>query len=101
MKPFFRLTPRAYEDLKNIARHTRKQWGDGQRTRYLGALDRRFAWLAEHPRSGRHRPDLGADYHCFPQGAHLIFYLIRADGIDVIGIPHQHMDVSRYFEKRD
>lgn len=39
MKPSFRITQRAYDDLKNIARYTRQQWGEAQRDRYLGALD--------------------------------------------------------------
>lgn len=97
MKSTFRLTPRAYDDLKNIARYTRNQWGEAQRDRYLSALDDRFGWLAEHPRSGKHRLDISAGYYCFPQGAHLIFYLVRTDGIDIIGVPHKHMDVLHYF----
>ena len=53
MKPSFRITPRAFDDLKNIARYTCQQWGAEQRDRYLGALDSRFGWLAEHPNSGK------------------------------------------------
>lgn len=66
----FRLTPRAYDDLKNIARYTRQQWGEGQREKYMRALDDRFRWLSEHPRSGKHRPDVAEGYYCFPQGSH-------------------------------
>lgn len=58
MKPSFRLTPRAYNDLGNIARYTRQQWGEAQREKYMRALDDRFRWLAEHPHSGKHRPDI-------------------------------------------
>jgi len=61
MKPSFRLTPRAYDDLRNIA----------------------------------------ADYYCFPQGSHLIFYLIGKDVIDIIGVPHMQMDVPAYFGEVD
>ncbi|MDT0499187.1 type II toxin-antitoxin system RelE/ParE family toxin [Algiphilus sp. W345] len=93
----FRITPRAYDDLKAIARYTRRQWGEEQRWRYLRALDARFAWLAAHPHSGKARPDTCEGYYCFPQGRHLIFYLIREGGIDIIGVPHQQMDVLHYF----
>lgn len=93
----FRLTPRAYDDLKNIARYTRQQWGEGQRARYMRALDERFRWLAEHPRSGTHRPDIAEAYYCYPQGSHLVFYIISADAIVIIGVPHKHMDVPSYF----
>jgi len=99
MKPSFRLTQRAYDDLKSIARYTRQQWGKNQRGQYMRALDDRFRWLAEHPRSGKHRPDICEGYYCFPQGAHLIFYLIGAEAIDIIGVPHRHMDVLDYFSE--
>lgn len=94
----FRLTPRAYEDLKAIGRYTEAQWGKDQRNKYLAALDARFQWLADSPRRGRHRPDIADGYFCFRLGRHLIFYLIGEQGIDIIGIPHQAMDVERYFE---
>lgn len=97
MRPSCRITPRAFDDLKNIARYTRQQWGEEQRNRYLGALDSRFGWLAEHPNRGKHRPDIRDGYFCFPQGSHLIFYLVRADGIDIIGVPHKRTDVLLYF----
>ena len=97
MKLAYRLTPRAYADLKGIARYTRQQWGETQRERYLRALDDRFAWLAEHPHSGKLRPDIGEGYYCYPQGSHLVFYLTQNDGIDIIGVPHKQMDALQYF----
>ena len=101
MKPSFRLTPRAYGDLRNIARFTRQQWGDAQRDEYMRALDDRFRWLAERPRSGKHRPDIAEGYYCFPQGSHLIFYLIGTDGIDIIGVPHRQMDALGHFTEME
>lgn len=81
---------------QNIARYTREQC-EAQREQYLRALDDRFRWLAEHPRSGKHRPDIAEGYHCFPQGSHLIFYLIGTNAIDIIGVLHKQMDVPAYF----
>ena len=94
-----RLTPRARDDLLNIGRYTEQVWGRDQRDKYLRALDARFNWLAEHPRAGRHRPDVRADYYSFPQGSHVVFYLISDDAIDIIGIPHQEMDIISYFDR--
>jgi toxin ParE1/3/4 len=93
MTATFRLTSRARSDLRQIARFTRKTWGKEKRDAYLAALDHRFHWLAEEPGRGRGRPEITPGYHCYPEGAHLIFYLIRAGGIDIIGIPHQAMDM--------
>ncbi|MBW7930162.1 MAG: type II toxin-antitoxin system RelE/ParE family toxin [Gammaproteobacteria bacterium] len=97
MKPAFRLTPRASADLKNIARYTRQRWGEAQRETYMRALDARFHWLTEHPHSGRHRPDIAEGYYSFPEGSHVIFYLIGTGVIDIIGVPHKQMDTPAYF----
>jgi toxin ParE1/3/4 len=45
----FRLTRKAREDLKSIARYTQKTWGVAQRNKYLTQLDKRFAVLADTP----------------------------------------------------
>lgn len=95
--PGFRITPRARDDLKKIGRHTLKIWGREQRNTYLRNLDTRFSRLAQNPQLGKHRPDIQDGYYCFPQGSHLVFYILRDDGIDIIGIPHQNMDILNYF----
>ena len=98
MNKVFRITPRALEDLRNIGRYSLQYWGRAQRDKYLGEIDRRFAWLAENPRAGRRRDDVAAGYLSFPQGSHVIFYLIGETGIDIIGIPHKQMDIVNYFD---
>lgn len=95
--PGFRVTPRAQDDLKNIGRYTENQWGRRQRNIYLKAIEKRFVWLAENPRLGKHREDVAEGYYSFPQGQHVIFYLISESGIDIIGIPHKEMDIVTYF----
>lgn len=97
MTQAFRITPRAAQDLRSIARYTLQTWGRKQRETYLRAIDRRFSWLAENPMLGRHRPDVREGYYSYPQGSHVIFYLVREGGIDIIGVPHQRMDVMNYF----
>lgn len=93
----YRVTPRAAQDLKQIGRYTLKTWGRKQRNSYLRYMEDRFEWLAERPDRGRRRPDAGEDYFSYPQSAHVVFYLLREDGIDIIGVPHQRMDIMNYF----
>ncbi|MDR3481263.1 MAG: type II toxin-antitoxin system RelE/ParE family toxin [Burkholderiaceae bacterium] len=97
MTATFRITPRAHEDLKNIGRYTVKTWGKEQRDRYLESIDKRFSWLAENPLSGRYRTEIKEGYYSYLQGSHVIFYMVRNGGIDIIGIPHQQMDMAGYF----
>jgi len=96
--PNFRITPRARDDLKRIGRYTIKIWGKKQRDVYLRDLDKRFAWLATNPQLGKHRPEVGEGYYSFLQGSHLVFYILRDGGIDIIGLPHQNMDILAYFD---
>ncbi len=93
----YRITPRARDDLKNIGRYTEQHWGREQRNTYLKRLEKRFTWLADNPRLGKYRPDIHDGYFSFPQGEHVVFYLIAQDCIDIIGIPHSEMDVIAYF----
>ncbi len=94
----YRVTPRAENDLKNIGRYTQQQWGKTQRNVYLKNLENRFGWLAENPHLGRHRADIDEEYYSFPEGRHVVFYLCRDDGIDIIGIPHKDMDILSWFQ---
>lgn len=93
----FRLTPRALADLDTIAAYTKDRWGVAQMAKYLRALDARFHLIAENPKTGQRREDIAPGYRAIPYGRHLIFYVVTKDGPAIIGIPHQSMDVPRYF----
>ena len=36
------------------------------------------------------------DTIAFPEGMHLVFYTLTKNGVDIIGIPHQSMDVTNH-----
>lgn len=93
----FRITPRARDDLIKIGQYTEQRWDKAQRNTYLNNLEKRFHWLAENPESGKHRTDIAENYYSFPQGEHVVFYLIGLEAIDIIGIPHKQMDIITYF----
>ena len=56
-------------------------------------------WLSENPLIGKPRTDIKPGYYSFPEGRHVIFYTLTSYGIDVIGIPHQRMDVAGYLDE--
>ena len=93
----YRVTSRARDDLKQIGLYTQNQYGKTQRNQYLKRLEKRFAWLAENPKLGKHRRDIHHGYYSYPQDRHVIFYLIHPSGIDIIGVPHKSMDIVPYF----
>ncbi len=90
----YRITPRAEADLIAIARYTRDAWGEAQQAVYLAQLEDRFAWLAEHPKLGRQRPELNTAVRSFPEGSHLILYRERAGVVEIIGVAHKSMDID-------
>jgi toxin ParE1/3/4 len=92
-----RVTPRARDALKNIGRYTGRTWGKTQRNHYLKDIEARFQWLAENPLLGKHRTDICEGYYSFPEGQHVVFYMISSKSIDIIGVPHKEMDTINYF----
>ncbi len=97
MTSHYSIRKLAEADLEEIWFYTFTQWGVEQADSYTRSLLSRIAWLAENPSVGKQRDDVRPGYHCFPEGMHLIYYLVTKKGIDVIGIPHQCMDVLDYF----
>lgn len=77
----------AKADLESIWLYTYEQWGEIQADTYLKALIQRFKWLSKNPRLGKSRDDIKQGYFCFPEGMHLIFYIVKNNQIEIIGIP--------------
>lgn len=97
-KRTFRVTHRASKYLITIAKYTEQTWGKVQRNQYLKSLETRFSWLSSHPFAGKHRSDIHKLYYSYPQGQHVIFYIITTSTIDIIGIPHKDMDIIGCFQ---
>ena len=71
----FKLTPDALDDMRDIARYTERQWGRGQRNKYLINLNQCFERLAENPKLAKLRDDIKHGYRSYPQGKHVIFFV--------------------------
>jgi toxin ParE1/3/4 len=94
MSSKYTIRESAQADLEEIWLYTYEEWGTQQADKYLNQLFSRFSWLAENPLIGKSRDDIKAGYYCFPEGMHLVFYIICDKSIDIIGIPHQSMDIN-------
>jgi len=86
----YSLRQNAQEDLESI-------WFE-QADSYIRTLLSRFTWLAENPQLGQPRPDVKPGYYSYPEGMHMVFYVIAKTGIDIIGIAHQNMDIVSHFD---
>ncbi len=92
----FRLTSGAKVSMRSIGRYTQKMWGETQRKKYLGTLDKRFRSLALHPGKGRTRDELREELRSYREGHHVIFYLTGKKEIIIIDILHERMEPSLY-----
>ena len=92
------ITPRARADLYNIWEYTVENWSEKQANKYISSIHDRLNNLSETPFIGKQRKDIASGYYSFPCLEHLIFYLIQEDSIDIIGVPHQQMDILHYFD---
>ena len=98
MIPGYSLRQQAQDDLESIWIYSYREWGDEQADQYIRSLLSRFTWLSENPQLGKQRAEIKPGYYCYPEGMHLFFYKITQDGIDIIGVPHQNMDIVSYFD---
>lgn len=91
----YRLYPLAEADLEDIWRYTVRVWSVAQAERYHGEIVAAFEGVAKGERLGR-LADIREGYFKYLIGAHVIFYRAEGDGIDIVRVLHQRMDVSRH-----
>jgi toxin ParE1/3/4 len=93
----YRLFPRAEGDLEGIYDYTVETWSRQQAQNYLKELFEAFQGLVSGTRVGRDAR-LGYGVMKLPVGSHVVFYQISEDGIDIVRVLHQAMDVSRHLK---
>jgi toxin ParE1/3/4 len=98
MTPSCHIRRLAENDLEQIWLYSFHEWGLEQADSYIRLMKGRFSWLAKNPLLGKRRDDIKPGYYSFPEGRHVIFYIITESGIDIIGIPHQCMDIISHLE---
>ena len=91
-----RLTPAAQQDLSSIWDFTQERWDIRQAETYITEIRAAIERIAEDPHRGRDCSELCQGYRRYSIGSQLVFYVERADGVDVIRILHQRMDPTRH-----
>ena len=44
--------------------------------------------------AGHERNDVHTGYLCFPEGSHIIFYLVSGEFVDIIGSLYKSIDIA-------
>ncbi len=94
----FRLTELAKQDLRFIGRYTQVTWGKEQRNLYLAKIDAVFHLLAQEPQRGKACDDIRSGYRKYHVGRHLIFYRQSPEGLEIVRVLHDRMDIEAYFD---
>jgi toxin ParE1/3/4 len=94
----WRIRERAHQDIREIAAHTDQAWGARKRRAYLRQLQNRIEELAENPKLGIARDDVRQGYRSAHVGRHVVFYRIVGDGIEIVRVLHDRMDLERHLQ---
>lgn len=92
----YRFSKLAENDIGEILDFTYAEWGERQADKYAAQFTNRFQWLAENPNLGKRRDEIETEYRSFNEGKHTIFYRVVGEDIEIIGIPHQSMDIEQH-----
>ena len=96
--PAYRLSNKALEDPRSIARYTEENWGREQRNKYLSKLDATIQLIVDEPQLGRACDEIRKGYRKHHVGLHLIFYRQTTSHIEIIRILHESMDVDSHLQ---
>ena len=96
----FRLTRDAQKDLTAIRRYTVETWGTEQSSRYLQGMRETIELLAEFPRQGVVRENVGEGVLSFPYGSHMLYYRLEKKHLVVFAVLHQRMLPQEHLQRR-
>ena len=85
-------------DLLEIWLYTFNEWGEQQADTYLEDLSDAMALLAEQPLICRERLEFNPPVRIHHHAHHLIVYLIHDDGINIIRVLHENMEIDGHLE---
>lgn len=92
----YRLTPAAQRDLSSIWDFAQARWNARQAETYVNEIRAAMERIAGDPRRGQPCDDIRESYRRYGIGSHLLCYVERTDGVDIIRILHQRMDPTRH-----
>ena len=92
----YSLSSKAAADLNGIYEYTILYFGLEQARVYLFGLHERFQMLAEQPMQGRTADELALGLRRIEYQSHVVFYMSKDDGIRIVRVLHQRMDVARH-----
>ena len=88
----------AEQDLLETWLYTFNEWGEQQADSYLDKLSGAMTLLAEQPLICRERLEFNPPVRIHHHAHHLIVYLAQDDGINVVRVLHESMELDSHLE---
>lgn len=89
-----RIAPNARRDLASIWSYTAEAWGRGQADEYIASLYRDMGRVCDFPEMGSAYISQVGKFRKLSSGHHLIFYRPSDDGVEIVRVLHERMDVE-------
>jgi toxin ParE1/3/4 len=93
-----RWASKALSDLDAIRDHSINQWGRAQTSRYLQTIRDAVAAASQAPMQAAPADHYRPGYRKITVGAHLVFFRINADAIEIARILHAAMEIDTKLE---
>ena len=92
---------KAANDIRNIAIYTEMTWGREQRKKYTHGLRVCVDDIVAKPALGISRDEIHPGLRSILYGEHITFFLPTPEGVAIIRVLHQTMNVSRWLAPAD
>lgn len=96
MVSMFELSEKAAADLDAILDYSFLNFGSEVMVVYHQSLSHCFETLVDNPELGVPIEEVRQNYLCFAHRSHLVFYKQEENGILIVRILHNSMDVSQH-----
>ena len=90
------LSPKAQADIDAIWDYTADRWSEEQADRYINDLRDAIETIARDLRRGKPCDHLRRGYRKYSFGAHVLFFRVATNVIEVVRVLHQRMDFERH-----
>ena len=89
----FKITKAAVKDLEDIWTFTKKTWTEKQADRYYQLIVDEIQFIVKNPYLGIQYEKIRAGYRASKVKAHLIFYKLNNNQVEIIRILHVRMNL--------
>lgn len=97
----YRLTKDAEQDLREVARYTRKEWGLAKLREYRGGLKKAFEAIGKHDVVSQDFSENFPELLVTKYRHHFIFHVVAGmDKPTIIGVVHERRDIVERLSER-